>query len=212
MGLQEMVRWILPKEEVFYSLIERQVELLEQAALALAKFADGEPAERVHETIQEIEHQADALVYESEEHFAKVFVTPIDREDIQLLVVSLDDIVDLINLTGRTFVLFNVPKPTPPMVELMRLIVKMAGVLKNEIGALRRHEYAKLIQTGRTLKQLEKEGDQTFRQAVGALFHDPAVDAKVLLRDKEILEDLENAIDKFETVAERLKNLAVKHG
>lgn len=212
MGLQEMVRWILPKEEVFYSLIERQVELLEQAALALAKFADGEPAEKVHETIREIEHQADALVYESEEHFAKVFVTPIDREDIQLLVVSLDDIVDLINLTGRTFVLFNVPKPTPPMVELMRLIVKMAGVLRGEIGALRRHEYAKLIQTGRTLKQLEKEGDQTFRQAVGALFHDPAVDAKVLLRDKEILEDLENAIDKFETVAERLKNLAVKHG
>jgi uncharacterized protein Yka (UPF0111/DUF47 family) len=34
----------------------------------------------------------------------------------------------------------------------------------------------------------------------------------VLLRDKEVLEDLELAIDRCETVAERLKNLAVKHG
>jgi hypothetical protein len=34
----------------------------------------------------------------------------------------------------------------------------------------------------------------------------------VLLRNKEVLEDLELAIDNFETVAERLKNLAVKNG
>jgi hypothetical protein len=33
-----------------------------------------------------------------------------------------------------------------------------------------------------------------------------------LLRDKELLEDLESAVNKFELVAERLKNLAVKHG
>lgn len=212
MGLQDMVRWILPREEVFYSLIERQVEVLEKAARALARFAEGDPAEQVHETVRELEHQADALVYESEERFAQVFVTPIDREDIQLLVVAIDDIVDLINLTARTFVLYGVPKPTTPMVEMMKIIVTMAEVLRAEIPALRKHEYAKLIAAGRVIKQHEKEGDRIFRNAVGELFHDPSIDAKVLLRDKEVLEDLENAIDKFETVAERLKNLAVKHG
>lgn len=212
MGLQDMIRWLLPREEMFYSLIERQVDILEQAAKALAEFADGVPADKVYETVRDLEHQADELVYQVEERFAEVFVTPIDREDIQSLAVSIDDIVDLINLTARTFVLYVVPKPTVPMVEMMRLLVTMAGVLKAEIPALRKHEYAKLIAAGRVIKTHEKAGDQIFRTAVGELFRNPEIDAKVLLRDKEVLEDLENAIDQFETVAERLKNLAVKHG
>jgi uncharacterized protein Yka (UPF0111/DUF47 family) len=212
MGLQDVIRWILPREDVFYTLIEQQGVLLEEAAKALAAFGKGDSAERIRELVQDIEHKADAIVYETEEQLARVFVTPIDREDIQLLCASIDDIVDLINLTARTFVLFGVPKPTPPMVALMEILVVMAVVIREALPALRRHDYASLIAAGRVIKEHEKKGDQVFRDAVGALFHDPEIDAKVLLRDKEVLEDLESAIDRCETVAERLKNLAVKHG
>ena len=212
MGLQDIIRWILPREDVFYGLIERQGEMLDDAANALAQFARGVPAEQVRVRVQELEHQADAVVYEIEEQLAKVFVTPIDREDIQLLTASLDDVVDLINLTARTFVLFGVPEPTPPMTELMGILVKMGAVFRAELPALRKHDYARLIAAGRVIKEHEKAGDQVFRNAVSQLFHDPNIDAKILLRDKEVLEDLERAIDKCETVAERLKNLAVKHG
>jgi len=170
------------------------------------------PAEQIREQVQDIEHQADAIVYEIEEQFARVFVTPIDREDLQLLAASLDDVVDLINLTARTFVLFGVPEPTPPMTELMLILVKMGEVFRAELPALRKHDYGRLIAAGRVIKEHEKEADRVFRNALGQLFHDPNIDAKVLLRDKEVLEDLERAIDKCETVAERLKNLAVKHG
>jgi uncharacterized protein Yka (UPF0111/DUF47 family) len=108
-------------------------------------------------------------------------------------------------------VLFGVPKPTPPMVELMEILVKMATVIKPSCRPCAGTTTA-LIAAGRVIKDHEKKADQVFRNAVGALFHDPDIDAKVLLRDKEVLEDLEHAIDKCETVAERLKNLAVKHG
>ena len=47
MALQDVIRWLLPREDVFYGLIERQSELLEQAARALAEFAHGVSAERV---------------------------------------------------------------------------------------------------------------------------------------------------------------------
>ena len=212
MGLQDLIRWILPREDVFYGLIERQSEKLDEAAKALAQFTRGVSAEQIREQVQDIEHQADAIVYEIEEQFARVFVTPIDREDLQLLAASFDDVVDLINLTARTFVLFGVPEPTPPMTELMAILVKMTAVFRAELPALRKHEYARLIAAGRVIKEQEKEADRVFRNALGQLFHDPNIDAKVLLRDKEVLEDLERAIDKCETVAERLKNLAVKHG
>ncbi|MEZ4453745.1 MAG: DUF47 family protein [Nannocystaceae bacterium] len=212
MAFQDFIRWILPREDVFYGLLERQGALLVEAARTLSRFSEGEPAERLRDAIQEIEHRADALVYEIEEQLAKVFVTPIDREDIQHLAAAIDDVIDLINLTARTIALFGVPSATPPMQALIATLVRAAEVIDAELPALRRHEYSKLIAAGRTIKEHEKEGDRIFRAAVGELFADPAIDAKVLLRDKEVLEDLENAIDKCETVAERLKNLAVKHG
>ncbi|HEY8377705.1 MAG TPA: DUF47 family protein [Nannocystis sp.] len=212
MGLQDVIRWILPREDVFYALLEQQSVLLDEAAKALAGFSDGAAAEKVHETVQELEHKADAIVYQIEEQLASAFVTPIDREDIQLVATALDDIVDFINLTARSFVLYGITRPSPAMTEMMRILVQMTGVLRAEMPALRRHEYGKLIAVGRVIKQQEKEGDRVFRSAVSSLFSDPAIDAKVLLRDKEVLEDLEHAIDMCETLAERLKHLAVKHG
>ena len=72
--------------------------------------------------------------------------------------------------------------------------------------------YADLLDDGRKLRSLEKEADGVFRAAVSQLFKDPAVDAKVLLREKEVLEDLENAVDHCDNVADTLANIAVKHG
>jgi uncharacterized protein Yka (UPF0111/DUF47 family) len=212
MGLQDVIRWLLPRDDVFFGLIERLTEILNATATELVKFADGAKADEVYETVHALEKDADRLVYESEEHFATVFVTPIDREDIQALIVAIDDIIDLMYLASRSFVLFGMPKPTAAMSEQMRLLVTLSGFLREEIASLRRHDYERLIAAGRTIREHEKTGDRIFREAVAQLFHDPDVDAKTLVRDKELLETLENAVDQFETVAERLKNLAVKHG
>lgn len=212
MGLQDMIRWLLPREDVFYTLIEKLTELLEGTAHALERICEGDPAQQVYEAVREIEHEADKLVYESEEQFAKVFVTPIDREDIQTLIVAIDDIVDLMYLTSRNFVLYRMEAPSAPMAAQIKLLVELATYLRAEIPALRRHDYERLIAAGRVIREHEKTGDKIFREAVAELFHNPDISAKILVRDKELLEDLENAIDKFEFVAERLKNLAVKHG
>ena len=212
MALQDIIRWLLPREDVFYRIIEELSTKVEGAARALLVLETGAPPEQVFEAVRAIEGEADKLVFEAEEQFARVFVTPIDREDLQALIVSIDDIIDLIYLSSRAFVIYGVPKPTTAMIEQMRLLVTLGELLCKEIPALARHEYERLIELGRTIRVHEKAGDKVFREAVGAMFHDDAIDAKVLFRDKEVLEDLENAIDKFELVAERLKNLAVKHG
>ena len=82
MGLQDMIRWILPREDVFYSMLESHSVLVVEAAQALAEFGRGKTAEQVHERVRDLEHKADSIVYEIEDQLARVFVTPIDREDI----------------------------------------------------------------------------------------------------------------------------------
>ncbi len=213
MALQGMVRWLLPREDHFYVLLESQAAACHEAALALSKFKDpSSRPEDVRDAVQVIEHQADDLVRKMEDALARTYVTPLDREDLHKLSGELDDVVDLTNLAARAAVLYGVSRPTEPMQKLIDTLVSCTSVLKIALPKLRSHAYADLLDDGRKLRALEKEADAVFRAAVSQLFKDPAVDAKVLLREKEVLEDLENAVDHCDDVAGTLANIAVKHG
>ena len=67
-----------------------------------------------------------------------------------------------------------------------------------------------LFEDVRTIRRLEKDADEVFRSAISALFADAAIDAKVLIREKQILSGLEHAVDECDHVATTLSNLAVK--
>ncbi len=213
MALQAIVRWLLPREDHFYSLIESQADACESAAIALAKSKDPSTRpEDIRDAVQVIEHHADDLVRKMEDALARTYVTPLDREDLHKLSSELDDVVDLTNLAARAAVLYGVSRPTEPMQKLMDTLVTCTGILKAALPKLRSHRYSDLLDDVRKLKALEKEADGVFRAAISQLFKDPAVDAKVLLREKEVLEDLENAVDHCDDVAGTLANIAVKHG
>jgi uncharacterized protein Yka (UPF0111/DUF47 family) len=212
MGLQDMLRWFVPKEDRFYGFLEGQADAAHAGALALRRFKEGDSAVKVREAVQAFEHAGDRLSHEMEEALDKTFVTPIDREDLQRLSSELDEILDLTNGAVRAAALYGVATPTEPMGKQMDLLVECTAVLKNAIPNLRRHAYSEITQATHALRKLEKDGDAIYRDAVSRLFHDASIDAKRLLREKEVLEDLENAVDHCERVGETLAHLAVKNG
>ena len=212
MALQDVVRWFLPKEDHFFRFLEKQAVTAHKGALALAEFKPGKPIEDVQSAVQLLEHEGDKVVHELEEALGKTFVTPIDREDLQQLSAELDDVLDLTNSAARACALFGVAEPTTPMMQLIEILVKCTAELETAVPHLSRHDYAGLMTTSRSVRQLEKDADAIFRGALSRLFRDEKVDAKELLREKEVLENLEHAIDRCERVAGTLANLAVKHG
>jgi hypothetical protein len=98
------------------------------------------------------------------------------------------------------------------MVALMDTLLETTRILAESMPMLRRRSYGHLVDEARKIRRLEKDGDQVFRQELTRLFHDPEIDARQLMKEKEILEDLEAAVDECDHVAETLSNLAVKHG
>jgi uncharacterized protein Yka (UPF0111/DUF47 family) len=211
-ALQRMVRWLLPKEERFYDLLERQAVIADDGAAALAELRDGKASMvALRERLQELEHQGDAVVAELSDALARAFVTPIDREDLQKLSSELDDVIDLTTLAARSFVLFGVERPSEGMSRLLGTLATCTATLRRALPHLRGHAYEALLEAGRELRRLENEGDQIFRDALSRLFHDPDIDGKVLIREKELLEDLEAAIDHCYHVARTLAHVAVKH-
>lgn len=222
MGIQNVIRWFLPREDHFYDYLERQAKAAHDGAKALAKFStNGTSAVQARDEVQGIEHEGDRIVHEMEEALAKTFVTPIDREDLQKLSSELDTVLDLTNGAIRACVMLGVDKPTDAMGKLIGIIVRCTEKIDEAMPKLRKHKYTEIVAVARELRKFEKEADVVYREAVselfraegaGAPFREGAGDARVLIREKTVLEDLENAIDQCDAIADTLANLAVKHG
>ncbi len=206
-----MIRWLLPREDHYYDMIEELGRLGYEAAMALAAF-ETTPAAQVQAIVQIIEHKADDVVRRMEDALARTFVTPLDREDLHRLTSELDDIIDLANLTARSYGLYGIEKPTPAMIELSKKLITCTAMIRDTVPHLRSHQFTKLIDGGRRVRELEKEGDTIYRTAISDLFKAPSIDFRELLKQKEALDHLENAVDHCDNVADLLSNMAVKHG
>jgi uncharacterized protein len=212
MGIQDVIRFFLPREEHFYDFLEKQAKAARDGALALSKFStNGQTAEQAREAVQRIEHDGDRIVHEMEEALARTFVTPIDREDLQKLSSELDGVLDLTNAAIRACVMLGVEKPTEPMKKLIAIICRGTEKIDEAVPKLRKHQYAEIVAIAREVRKIEKEGDVVYREAISTMFKE-IDDAKVIIREKTVLEDLENAIDSCDAIADTLANLAVKHG
>ena len=76
MGIQDVIRFFLPREEHFYDFLEQQAKAAHAGALAISRFARRETsAQEAREAVQKIEHEGDKIVHEMEEALATTFVT-----------------------------------------------------------------------------------------------------------------------------------------
>jgi uncharacterized protein Yka (UPF0111/DUF47 family) len=212
MSLQALINWLLPREDHFYDFLEQQARVAQQAVPVLGRFVEpGADFEAIRVEVTRIEKEGDRIVDEVLNALSDTFVTPIDREDLQRLSKKTDDILDYVNLTARSLVIFDLKQPTKPMTRQLELLKQSCDVLVEIMPCLRRKQYDVLIQGCQRIHGIEKEADATFRTELSRLFHDSTVEAKDILRAREILDHLETAIDSCDAVAETLMNVAVKH-
>jgi uncharacterized protein Yka (UPF0111/DUF47 family) len=212
MSLQSLINWLLPREDHFYDFLEQQALVAQQAIPVLGRFVeDGADYDAIRTEVTRIEKDGDRIVDEVLQALSDTFVTPIDREDLQRLSKKTDDILDYVNLTARSLVIFALERPTPPMVRQLAVLKESCDILVEIMPCLRKKQYDVLIQGCQRVHALEKEADQIFRTELSRLFHDPTVEAKDILRAREVLDHLETAIDSCDAVAETLMNVAVKH-
>ena len=79
------------KEEKFFSILENHAALTYESAEMMERVFKGDISkEEAFLEIDTKEKAADELVTETVERLRKTFITPMDREDIQLLIDQLD--------------------------------------------------------------------------------------------------------------------------
>ncbi|MCI0346589.1 MAG: DUF47 family protein [Chloroflexi bacterium] len=200
---------LIPREERFFDLfVDDAANVLGGARLLEAMLRSYDVLERRAGEIRDAEHRGDEISHDIGHRLEATFVTPFDREDIHGLISAIDDVMDLIEETADTFVLYRIEAPTKVAIKQASIIVKQCEALHEALVHLR--EFRGLDQYWIEVHRLENEGDRIARQAIAGLFEDK-VDAVTLIKWKEIYGLLEATIDKCEDVANIIERITIKH-
>ena len=196
---------LLPKDVRFFDLFIADGENLQAAATKLRdmleRFDDLDA--RVAE-IQLLEKRGDDIDREINQRLEDAFVTPFDREDIHDLTIQLDDVVDGIQATAETIVIYGVDRPTDEARELAGILAEQADAL---VSALRKLDGLKdLYADLNRVHDLEHRADTLSRAAVARLFRDGS-DPLEVIKWRDLYRELENAIDAAEDAAEAIERM-----
>ena len=213
MGIvQDFVRRLRPKEDRFFEVLERQATTAREAAATLATFGVEASAAELSARLQEVEHEGDALAYELEELLARTYVTPIDREDIHELSNALDEVVDHTNRAARVCDLMGVVVPTKPMTDLLDLLRRCTVLVADAVPLLRMRDQSNVFVAKRNIRELEKTADRIHRDAIREMFTTSWTDPRQFLRERAVLEQIEEGINQCENIGGLLALLAIKYG
>ena len=200
---------ILPKEEKFFKLFFSAADNILAASKLLKEMLDsGENPERFTREIKELEHSGDKMTHEIINKLNQTFVTPFDREDIYDLCRALDDVLDNIDSAAHRIIIYHITDPGQNAIRLAQIIIECAEEIVKAISNLNHIEkvYPQCVEINR----LENEGDTILRETLTWLFQDKK-DAISIIKLKDFYEDLEQAVDRCEDVANVLEAIAVKN-
>lgn len=214
MWLDRAVKWLLPREEHFFDLLERGADCARRSSALLVdccRESTHEGREALVDRMHDVEHEADRVAAEVYEALNKTFVTPIDRSDIYTLASRLEEIVDDIFATGMQFVVHAIEDMPAGSCELAALIREACEAIEAAVKSLRGLKDPGLIRDRcDLLNRLESEGDRIYRTRVGEMFRSER-DAIRLLKHKEFLESLERTLDACDDVGNALSTIVIKN-
>jgi uncharacterized protein len=200
----------LPREEKFYHLFQKQVDLIAEASQLLLEGLRLGSARlaTVATNINVLENRGDEVIHEIFTRLNQTFITPIDPEDIHNVSSALDDVLDGIEDTSHRIVSYRIEAIPPNMITLAELVASCAANMKKAIEALEKN--GPVLPHCIEINRIENEADRIGRSAVAELF-DKESDPIKLIKLKEIYEFFEATIDSCEDVADVLQNVVVKN-
>lgn len=204
-------RLFLPKQSEFCDYISELADIQREMALNFHDLSNSFRDFESHaEKAQDLEHKADDKTHEIVHQLNHTFIIPFDREDIYKVAQELDDVVDLMeNVIANIFV-YGIKTKEPALVQFADLIKEASQALVDMSGCLSELRYTpKLRELKKKMHDLETEGDKVFRKTISEFFsngHDPMR----VIKWKDILEDLERVMDKYQEVGDTIEGIVVK--
>lgn len=172
---------------------------------------DPENIEQMMKQMHDIEHRADVKKHEMNGALAKAFVTPVDREDLDMLSHRIDDVTDKIEEVLQMFYINNVLKIQPSAVEFAKSLVRSCQLLCALMEEFENFKRSKKIHSLIVeLNDAEEECDKLYLTSMRSLSKN-TTDVLTVIAWRDIYDCLEACADACEHVSECVGTVIMKN-
>jgi len=197
----------------FFSAFSAHAQLTVQAAGWLRQLLE-EPSRlaELKREITRVEHEGDELTRATITRLRSQWITPLDRPDIHLLATLLDDVLDAIESIAQSLELFDIQDSSEVAVAAAHVLETCTVAMSKAVDVLpqarkRAHEILELCAE---ISKLESAADDLYRTAIAELFK-AGNDALMVMKWRDIHEQLETATDLCEDVANALEGVVLEY-
>jgi predicted phosphate transport protein (TIGR00153 family) len=162
------------------------------------------------EQMKKYETKGDTFVHEVITELNHVFITPIEREDILALAMSMDDVLDGYEETAGLFEMYSITHFDEYMNKFVDAIRNCAVEIEKAVGLLSTKTLPEIRQHAIKIKEYETICDGIWRKSTKHLF-DVEKDPIQLIKLKDIYQGFENIADDCQNVANTLEQIIMKN-
>lgn len=188
--------------------------LAKNAANYLVECLENYDADKIEEMLVQMhtfEHSADMKKHEMNETLAKAFVTPVDREDLDMLSQQLDNVADTIEEILQKFYIYNIKEIDPAAIAFAKNLVKSCEML---VQIMDEFENFKKSKTMRSLiiacNDVEEDCDKLYLATMHNLTRN-STDVLTTISWYKIFDCLEACADACEHVSECVGSIIMKN-
>ncbi|MBP9084626.1 MAG: DUF47 domain-containing protein [Kofleriaceae bacterium] len=202
----------LPKETSFFDFFEQHAALtVEGTKEFLSLVTTGANIEAKCRRVSDIEHETDVITHRCVEALHKTFITPIDRDSIHRLITKMDDIMDYVEAAAERVVMYELTAMTNDVRDLADVLHRSTIDVEKAVRCLRNlKDPQQILKLCIDVNRLENEADAILRRSVARLFKEEK-DPIMVIKWKEIYENLENATDRCEDVANIIEGVILEN-
>ncbi len=201
-------------DKFYYDTFAASTELSKEAAIYLVNCLENYNPDNIEQMMQQmhdIEHRADKKKHEISAALAKAFVTPVDREDLDMLSHQLDDVTDKIEEVLQMFYINNIQAIQPAAVEFAKKLVKSCELLAGLMVEFENFKRSKKIQRLIVeLNDVEEDCDRLYLTSMRNLSKN-AADPLAVIAWRDIYECLVACADACEHVSECVGTVIMKN-
>ncbi len=213
-----LLRWfrrLMPREDAFFDMFARHADTIVLGAEELRLMLNGGDAVDTHyPRVLAAEDDADAITREVVQAVRRSFVTPFDRGSIQALISRMDDAIDQMKKAAKTIVLFDLRDFDAQFQNMGDSVLRCAHLLREAVPLLARmNPNAQRINAlCEQIRRVEGDADDVHETAMLDLLRHCQPDGVLrFIAAREVLDQLERIVDRFDDAANEVEGIVIEH-
>ena len=203
------------KQERYYQIFVEMSTISSDAARLLYEILRNFDPGQVEDYIKKmhaIEHSGDVARHSMVKLLAKEFITPIEREDIMELSMSIDQVTDKIEDVLQKMYMYNIKTIRKDAIDTAEILIECTDSVKKALEEF--HNFKKSKTIGDQLieiNRLEEVGDKLYMENTRGVFTDPDISSLESFAWSHIFHYMEDVFDACEDTADVIEDVIMKN-